>query len=54
MSVRLNVVVVQSPRMSSLQTGIVADIVIQLLGRPGIDVSMVTSMQPTKNIHPID
>ena len=46
MSVRLNVVVVQSPRMSNLQTGIVADIVIQLLGRPGIDVSMVTSLQP--------
>ncbi len=46
MTVRLNVVVVQSPRMTSLQVGVVADIVIQLLGRPGIDVAMVSSLQP--------
>lgn len=46
MSVRLNVIVVQSPRMSQLQIGIVADIVIQLLGRPGIDVAMIASLQP--------
>ncbi|MGV3483755.1 MAG: hypothetical protein ACO1RT_05000 [Planctomycetaceae bacterium] len=46
MSVRLNVVVVQSPQMSSLQVGVVADVVIQLLGRPGIDVAMVASLQP--------
>ena len=32
--------------MSSLQVGVVADIVIQLLGRPGIDVAMVTSLEP--------
>lgn len=45
MSVRLNVVVVQSPRMTSLQVGIVAEIVIQLLGRPGIDLAMVASLE---------
>jgi hypothetical protein len=32
--------------MSSLQVGVVADIVIQLLGRPGIDVAMVASLEP--------
>jgi hypothetical protein len=40
------VIIVQSPRMTSLQVGVVADIVIQLLGRPGIDVAMVTSLEP--------
>jgi hypothetical protein len=45
----LNVVVVQSPRMTSLQVGVVADIVIQLLGRPGIDVAMVTSLEANES-----
>lgn len=49
MSIRLNVVVVQSPRMTSLQVGIVAEIVIQLLGRPGIDLAMVESLEPEVN-----
>lgn len=49
MSARLNVVVVQSPRMTSLQVGVVAEIVIQLLGRPGIDVAMVTSLDANQS-----
>jgi hypothetical protein len=48
-SARLNVVVVQSPRMTSLQVGLVAEIVIQLLGRPGIDVAMVTSLEANES-----
>lgn len=48
MSVRLNVVVVQSSQMSPLQVGVVAEIVIELLGRPGIDVAMVASLQPNE------
>jgi|GEM_PF-1392739 len=49
MSIRLNVVVVQSSRMTSLQVGIVAEIVIQLLGRPGIDLAMVEALEPEVN-----
>jgi hypothetical protein len=46
MSVRLNIVVVQSPKLTSLQAGITADIVIQLLGRPGLDVALIKSLSP--------
>lgn len=49
MSIRLNVVVVQSPQMTSLQVGIVAEIVIQLLGRPGVDLAMVTTLEPDES-----
>jgi hypothetical protein len=48
MSVRLNVLLVQSPRMSGLQSGINADVVFQLMGVPGIDLSIVNSLNPTE------
>lgn len=44
MSVRLNVLLVQSSRMSGLQSGINADLVFQLMGVPGIDLSIVNSL----------
>jgi hypothetical protein len=52
-SVRLNVVIVQSPTMTNLQVGIVADIVIQLIGQPGIDVAMVATLE-TNEEHSTD
>jgi len=48
MSVRLNVLLVQSSRMSGLQSGINADVVFQLMGVPGIDLSIVNSLNPTE------
>lgn len=48
MAVRLTVLLVQSSRMSGLQTGINADLVFQLMGVPGIDLSIVNSLNPTE------
>jgi len=48
MSVRLNVLLVQSSRMSGLQSGINADLVFQLMGAPGIDLSIVNSLSPSE------
>jgi hypothetical protein len=45
MSVRLSVLLVQSSRMSGLQSGINADLVFQLMGVAGIDLSIVNSLQ---------
>lgn len=44
MSVRLNVLLVQSSRMSGLQSGINAELVFQLMAVPGIDLSIVNSL----------
>ena len=46
MSVRLNVLLVQSSRMSGLQSGINAELVFQLMGVAGIDLSIVNSLLP--------
>lgn len=46
MTVRLNVMLVQSPGMSGLQSEINAELTIQLMGIPGIDVAIVNSFQP--------
>lgn len=48
MSVRLNVLLVQSSRMSGLQSGINADLVFQLMGVAGIDLSIVNSLNPAE------
>jgi len=48
MSVRLNVLLVQSSRMSGLQSGINADLVFQLMGVPGVDLSIVNSLNPAE------
>jgi len=45
MSVRLSVLLVHSSRMSGLQSGINADLVFQLMGVAGIDLSIVNSLQ---------
>jgi len=44
MAVRLSVVLVQSSRMSGLQSGINADLVFQLMGVTGVDLSIVNSL----------
>jgi len=46
MSVRLNVLLVQSSRMSGLQSGINTELVFQLMGVAGIDLSIVNSLLP--------
>jgi len=46
MTVRLNVMLVQSPGMSGLQSEINAELTIQLLDVPGIDVAIVNSLRP--------
>jgi len=48
MSVRLSVLLVQSSRMSGLQSGINAELVFQLMGVPGIDLSIVNSISPAE------
>lgn len=44
MSARLNVVIVQSPRMTTLQGDITEQVMIELLGRPGLDLLIVQSL----------
>ncbi len=44
MSVRLNVVLVQSAQMSGLQSGINQELVMQLIGSPGLDLAIVSSL----------
>ncbi len=48
MAVRLSVLLVQSSRMSGLQSGINAELVFQLMGVPGIDLSIVNSLNPAE------
>lgn len=48
MSVRLNVLIVQSSHGTDLQAGIAAELVVRLIGMPGIDVALVTSLDPTQ------
>ncbi len=45
MSVRLNVLLVQSSAMSGLQSEINAELVVQMMGVPGLDLSIVTSLK---------
>jgi hypothetical protein len=45
MSVRLNVVLVQSPRMSGLQSEFNAELAIHMMGVAGLDLSIVASLQ---------
>ncbi len=44
MPARLNVVIVQSPRLTSLQSEVTEQVMIELLGRPGIDILVVQSL----------
>lgn len=46
MTVRLNVILVQSPGMSGLQSEINAELAIQLMGVAGIDVAVVNALSP--------
>ncbi len=46
MTVRLNVMLVQSAGMSGLQSEINAELAVQLMGVPGIDVAIVNSLRP--------
>ncbi len=46
MTVRLNVVVVQASHLTSLQAGVTAELVFQLLGVAGMDVAIVSSLDP--------
>lgn len=48
MAVRLSVVLVQSSRMSGLQSGINAELVFQLMGVAGVDLSIVNSLNPSE------
>ena len=48
MAVRLSVLLVQSSRMSGLQSGINAELVFQLMGVAGIDLSIVNSLNPAE------
>ena len=45
MNARLNVLMVQSPRLSGLQSGIQESLVMRLLGAPGLDVAIVSSLE---------
>jgi hypothetical protein len=45
MTVRLNVMLVQSPGMSGLQSEINTELAIQLMGVPGIDVAILNSLR---------
>ncbi len=44
MSVRLNVVIVQASHMSALQSDVTEQVMIDLLGRPGLDLLIVQSL----------
>ncbi len=44
MPARLNVVIVQSPHMSALQSDVTEQVMIELLGRPGLDLLIVQSL----------
>lgn len=46
MTVRLNVLLIQSPRMSALQSDLSAELAVQLMGIPGIDLSIASSLDP--------
>jgi hypothetical protein len=48
MSVRLSVLMVQSPRLSALQSTIQDQLVIELIGSPGIDLAIVSSLDPAE------
>lgn len=44
MNARLNVLMVQSPRLSGLQAGIQESLVMRLLGAPGLDLAIISSL----------
>lgn len=46
MAARLNVLLVQSPRMTPLQSNINAELAVQLMGVPGLDLAILGSLEP--------